>query len=79
MRIPKIPYLKLLPLLALVFAAPALADESEAVEQQIAADLRRVAAFEQMIERRLEDEVERTLSARISQEFERQNERLARL
>ena len=79
MCIPRSPYLAWLPLLVFVFAPPALADGSQATEQQIAADLRQVAAFEHRVQRALDQDVQRSLASLVDRELERQNELLARL
>ncbi len=78
MHIRHIPYIPWLPLLALVLAVPALADDGPAAQQQIVAELQDVAAFERRVERALEEDVERAMSAIIALEFERQTEHLAR-
>lgn len=78
MHIRHIPDIPWLPLLVLVLAGPALADDGPAVQQQIVAELRDVAAFERRVERALEEDVERAMSAIIALEFERQAEQLAR-
>ena len=78
MHIRHIPYIPWLPLLALVLAGPVLADDGPAAQQQIVAELRDVAAFERRVERALEEDVERAMSAIIALEFERQAEHLAR-
>ena len=77
MHIPRIPYGKWFPLLALVLAAPATADDSAADHPQIAVELREVAAFERSVERALDAAIERQMSALVTQEFERQAEHLA--
>ena len=77
MHIRRISYIRWLPLLALVLAVPALADDGPAAQQQIVADLRDVAAFERRVERALEEDVELAMSAVITLAFERQAEHLA--
>ena len=79
MRIPGIPYLAWLSLFVLFFATSALANGGEEGEQQIAAELRQVAAFERSVQRALEQNLGRSLGSLVAQELESQNELLAQV